>query len=348
MNLLEYVQSLGSDISLEEKIALTKDWKKKNEPVETIVEEVKPNKFNEDGSLNVDSFSEETKGSAEKVNEKKKTAAVQDNATAFPVMSESISFGNGQSKSLFQESDWLKSYKKQQKQKEAFETQQAKLNSIVSENEMYTANGYDLKWGVSKKGNIEYYQKEEGAKDWKLEKNDTAIFDIAGALGHLDEEQNKKLKEFKKRKREAEKRRIKAIERQNQLNNNTLVPSTIPLDQPIKEGDDPNIWKMDSKGELVKEKNPYVGPYAPGYKPVPLEIQIEKYDEIITTDFNFNDKGEPIIYTKEEAVLYNNLLKNRNELVKDYTFAKKIKEGPTNQEIAEMNNLRDTDGKLKK
>ena len=45
---------------------------------------------------------------------------------------------------------------------------------------MYTANGYDLKWGVSKKGNIEYYQKEEGAKDWKLEKNDTAIFDIAG------------------------------------------------------------------------------------------------------------------------------------------------------------------------
>ena len=347
MNLLEYVQSLGSDISLEEKIALTKDWKKKNEPVETIVEEVKPNKFNEDGSLNVDSFSEETKGSAEKVNEKKKTAAVQDNATAFPVMSESISFGNGQSKSLFQESDWLKSYKKQQKQKEAFETQQAKLNSIVSENEMYTANGYDLKWGVSKKGNIEYYQKEEGAKDWKLEKNDTAIFDIAGALGHLDEEQNKKLKEFKKRKREAEKRRIKAIERQNQLNNNTLVPSTIPLNQPIKEGDDPNIWKMDSKGELVKEKNPYVGPYAPGYKPVPLEIQIEKYDEIITTDFNFNDKGEPIIYTKEEAVLYNNLLKNRNELVEDYTFAKKIKEGPTNQEIAEMNNLRDTDGKLK-
>ena len=41
MNLLEYVQSLGSDISLEEKIALTKDWKEKNEPVEKVVEEVK-------------------------------------------------------------------------------------------------------------------------------------------------------------------------------------------------------------------------------------------------------------------------------------------------------------------
>ena len=58
MNLLEYVQSLGSDISLEEKIALTKSWKEKNEPVEKVVQEKKPNKFNEDGSLNVDSFSD--------------------------------------------------------------------------------------------------------------------------------------------------------------------------------------------------------------------------------------------------------------------------------------------------
>ena len=41
MNLLEYVQSLSSDISLEEKIALTKSWKEKNEPVEKVVEEVK-------------------------------------------------------------------------------------------------------------------------------------------------------------------------------------------------------------------------------------------------------------------------------------------------------------------
>ena len=211
MNLLEYVQSLSSDISLEEKIALTKDWKKKNEPVEDVVEEVKPSKFNEDGSLNVDSFSEETKGAAEKVNEKKKTAAAQDNAAATPVMSEIINSGNGKSKSLFQESDWLKSYKKQQKQKQDFETQQAKLNSVVSKDQTHTANSYDLKWDVNKEGNIEYYQKKEGTKDWKLENNSTAIFSIAGELGHLNEEQEKQLKEFKKRKREAEKRKIKAI-----------------------------------------------------------------------------------------------------------------------------------------
>ena len=95
MNLLEYVQSLGSDISLEEKIFLTKNWKKKNEPTQEVAQEEKPNKFNEDGSLNVDSFSEETRGAAEKVNEKKKTAAAQDNATAPPVVSESLDSGDG-------------------------------------------------------------------------------------------------------------------------------------------------------------------------------------------------------------------------------------------------------------
>ena len=42
MNLLEYVQSLSSDISLEEKIALTKSWKKKNEPTQKVVQEKKP------------------------------------------------------------------------------------------------------------------------------------------------------------------------------------------------------------------------------------------------------------------------------------------------------------------
>ena len=91
MNLLEYVQSLGSDISLEEKIFLTKNWKKKNEPTQEVAQEEKPNKFNEDGSLNVDSFSEETRGAAEKVNEKKKTAAaLKTMQQAFPVKSESI------------------------------------------------------------------------------------------------------------------------------------------------------------------------------------------------------------------------------------------------------------------
>jgi hypothetical protein len=203
MNLLEYVQSLGSDISLEEKIFLTKNWKKKNEPTQEVAQEEKPNKFNEDGSLNVDSFSEETRGAAEKVNEKKKTAAAQDNATAPPVVSEKFNFGVG--KSLFQESEWLKAYKKDEKQKKAYDDQQAKFNSVVSKEETYTANAYDFKWNVGKGGTIEYYQKKEGTNDWKKETNNLSIFSIAGELGHLDKEQEAKLKAYKKQQQKQKK-----------------------------------------------------------------------------------------------------------------------------------------------
>ena len=249
MNLLEYVQSLSSDISLEEKIALTKSWKKKNEPTQEVVQEKKPNKFNKDGSFNLDSFSEETKGAAEKVNEKKKTAVAQDNATAFPVMSESIGFGNGKSKFLFQESDWLKSYKKQQKQKQDFETQQEKLNSVVSKNQTHTANSYDFKWDVNKEGTIEYYQKKEGTKDWKLEKNNTAIFSIAGELGHLNEEQKKKLKEFKKQQRLQKEEQKKQAGVFDDLLNRTKESLRI----------DPNLGKLDMQLGQVSAKPEITG-----------------------------------------------------------------------------------------
>ena len=87
MNLLEYVQTLSSDISIAEKIALTKAWKDKNEDpieqgvIETSVEEVKPSKFNEDGSFNLSSFeNEDSKNLAKSTNEKKKKAAADENA----------------------------------------------------------------------------------------------------------------------------------------------------------------------------------------------------------------------------------------------------------------------------
>ena len=83
MNLLEYVQTLSSDISIAEKIALTKAWKDKNEDpieqevIETSVEEVKPSKFNEDGSFNLSSFeNEDSKNLAKSANEKKKKAHI--------------------------------------------------------------------------------------------------------------------------------------------------------------------------------------------------------------------------------------------------------------------------------
>ena len=53
------------------------------------------------------------------------------------------------------------------------------------------------------------------------------IAKVADVFDHLDEEQqSKSLRSYMTRQlSEAEKRRIKAIERQNQLSNNTLVPS---------------------------------------------------------------------------------------------------------------------------
>ena len=81
-------------------------------------------------------------------------------------MSEKFNFGVG--KSLFQESEWLKAYKKDEKQKKAYDDQQAKFNSVVSKEETYTANAYDFKWNVGKGGTIEYYQKKRRYK--RLEK----------------------------------------------------------------------------------------------------------------------------------------------------------------------------------
>jgi len=87
MTLLEYVQTLSSDISVPEKVALTQAWKERNEdPIEqevikTSAEKVKPSKFNEDGSFNLSSFeNKDSKSLAKSTNEKKKKAAADENA----------------------------------------------------------------------------------------------------------------------------------------------------------------------------------------------------------------------------------------------------------------------------
>ena len=71
MTLLQYVQSL-QDQGATDIAAKVEEWKKKNQPKVEVeeVKEVKPSKFNKDGSLNVDSFSEETRGAAEKVKDR--------------------------------------------------------------------------------------------------------------------------------------------------------------------------------------------------------------------------------------------------------------------------------------
>jgi len=211
MTLLEYVQSLQEQgaTNIPDKV---QEWKKKNQPkveeevIETSVEEVKPSKFNENGSLNVDSFSKETKGAAEKVNEKKKTAAAQDNATATPVMSEKFNFGAG--KSQYQEGSFSDMFKntfgislaesiKRDKQIEDYNAQMAELNKVSKIDNIYSpGDGYDYRFSINPESNtLKYEAKEVGSKDFK-EKTGIAAFSIANIFGHLNEEESKKLVEI--------------------------------------------------------------------------------------------------------------------------------------------------------
>jgi hypothetical protein len=281
------------------------------------------------------------------VEEVKTNGAAETDAAVVPTpeASEKLNFGVG--KSLFQESEWLKSFKNQQEQRKAYDDQQAKFNSVVSKEETHNADTYDFKWNVGDDGNLEYYQKKEGTDKWKKETNDYSIANIQIELGHASEDQEKKLKLYKKQLRKQEERNAEIALLNSKLENNTLVPSIIPMDEPISEGDDPNVWSIDDGGEVVAEENPYVGPYRAGYKPVPLEIQIEKYDKIIKNDFEFDKEGKPIIYTEEEASFFNSLIKTRNSLASDYQYQQKIDDSPSNAEIIEMQNLRKDDGTLK-
>ena len=84
---VEELRAITPALSTDEIKSRLNAWKA-SQPKEEVVEEVKPSKFNKDGSLNVDSFSEETRGAAEKVNEKKTEAApiTGANVAATPVI----------------------------------------------------------------------------------------------------------------------------------------------------------------------------------------------------------------------------------------------------------------------
>jgi len=236
MTLLEYVQTLSSDISVPEKIALTEAWKKRNESVEEVVEIKAPSKFNKDGSFNLDSFSEETKGAAEKVNkdnEKKNTAAAQDTATAFPVMSESIGFGSGQSRfpfgeskpsfdQSFEQSDYLKGLIKQgedrekyEKERKAYLKQIASYEKVVKFDEVYNpGDGYQYKFSINKENNnIEYFTKSNTGKDFvKVNPNSSdgdqklIGLSVVNKLGHLEGELQENVEAILKQNRIKKKR----------------------------------------------------------------------------------------------------------------------------------------------
>jgi len=193
MTLLEYVTSLqDTGLSQEEIFAKAQEFKGRTKPAkvevtETPVKEVK----------------------TEVVVEKDATATTTPVASETP-FSDAI-YGSGQSQ--YQEGDFSKGYKdafgesiedsnKRQKNIEDYEAQMAKLNSVVKENETYSADNYDYKWQVGDDNKIKYYTKKQETDNWSnLSENNgsqDAQINLAAVqleLGHRDDITKKELQE---------------------------------------------------------------------------------------------------------------------------------------------------------
>ena len=240
--------------------------------------------------FNLDSFSEETKGAAEKVNEKKKTAVAQDNATAFPVMSESIGFGNGQSrfslgksKPSFEQSDYIKDLikqgedrKKYEEERKAYLEQIASYEKVVKFDEIYNpGDGYQYKFSINKENNtIEYFTKSNTGKDFvKVNPNSSdgdqklIGLSVVNKLGHLEGElqenveailKQNRIKKYRLRKEakqlaealEAQKTAPPLVEKTNEKRNVASLSSGV--------FDNVNNYLNDNKGyelDLSKKNN---------------------------------------------------------------------------------------------
>jgi len=184
MTLLEYITSLqDTGLSQEEIFAKAQEFKgrAKTEEVkvtEAPVEEVK----------------------TEVVVEKDATAATT------PVASESLSSGSGESVSqeprFFGPGMTDKEMDQARKSQKQYKDQTAKLNSVVKENETYSADNYDYKWEVSDDNKIKYYTKKQETDNWlDLSENNgsqDAQINLAAVqleLGHRDDITKEELQE---------------------------------------------------------------------------------------------------------------------------------------------------------
>ena len=191
MTLLEYITSLqDTGLSQEEIFAKAQEFKGKTKPekvevTETPVEQAKGKDVADQADATV-------------------TSTPNASNTMF---SDSVSiFGDG--KSQYQEGDFADTFKnafgtsiedskKRDKKLADYNAQMAKLNTVTTEGETHTADSFDYKWEPKDDGGINYYQKKEGKEEWQLEDDDFAIYSIAGELGHLSKEEEKKLQDFK-------------------------------------------------------------------------------------------------------------------------------------------------------
>ena len=236
MTLVEYVQSLqeAGETDISAKVAA---WKINNpDPMDLVMEEIDPVETEAAEPELIDPEIEEASTEEVETSEEGKESAVVEEDTTVTAeqlnVSEPLDSGSGslpleeddnfdylygdldeklEDKSGFKESVQLKN----QENRAEYEAQLAKFNTVATEGKTHTANTFDYKWEVNEEGGIDYYQKKEGKEEWKKEDNDYAVFSIAGELGHLDKEQEKKLKAYKKQLRRQKEQLRRQKERQN-------------------------------------------------------------------------------------------------------------------------------------
>ena len=295
MNLLEYVQTLSSDISIAEKIALTKAWKDKNEDpieqevIETSVEEVKPSKFNEDGSFNLSSFeNEDSKNLAKSTNEKKKKAAADENA--FVTASQEYQafqekYLNVKLEGAALKLDFQETVKKNKEFSDLTLSQNfnqmtgaaptyilpEEYSKISKSGEIYSpGDGWDYKFNFNNEnGQIEYLTKRKESKNFLTPSDQVVSANVANIFGHLSEKQQKQLQEVNASNRaiaKRQKQRAAALLAAKEAEKNTIpLTQTADVEQPYISFSDKSVNTINQKllntqkSNLVKGKNKVSG-----------------------------------------------------------------------------------------
>ena len=209
MTLLEYVQTLSSDISLSEKIALTKAWKDKNDqPVQQPIveeEEVKTTPVVETDAT--------VAGKIKPVSSKKSTKPIFGDGIFDSLKNTTLSQRLNATPGTSKDNPLLDPVESDFDIKNFQDTtffQKVGLEPIFSLPDSYKTKAdvgqtynpqgnYDYKYEINKeKGSIDYYAKSVDSKDYKLQTDNYAIAKVAKVFDHLDEKQLKSLKLYDK------------------------------------------------------------------------------------------------------------------------------------------------------
>ena len=205
MTLLEYVQTLSSDISVGEKIALTKAWKNKNqseieeEVIETPIEEVKTNGAAGTGAAVVPT--EEPVSPEKSIESKLEDSKLKFDFSDIRKTTLSNATSNESSPSLLADPD--KTFFQQVGLSPTYKLPE-KYSEVSKPKEIYSpGDGWDYKFDFDNKtGSINYFTKKKNDEKFIPLKNETQKFYVADVFNHLNEEQKVLIEEARRKEKD--------------------------------------------------------------------------------------------------------------------------------------------------